>query len=71
MPVYVTCPRCGNDHPSRVRARDPSSFAAVNAAVGALVERCPACGTSSEREHASRRWHEPPRRPSRPPDGRR
>jgi hypothetical protein len=59
LPVLVRCLACGGVHPSRIRARDAASFAAINPNVGPVQERCPACRTWTTRSPADRRWHDP------------
>jgi uncharacterized Zn finger protein len=60
MPIRVSCPRCGTEHHSRVRARTRSDFARVNAGIGTVLERCPGCGAWSARTPTDRVWEEEP-----------
>ena len=56
MAVLVSCPRCGDTHPSRIRARSARAFADLNPHLGAVLEPCPVCGHWSVCRAADRLW---------------
>jgi hypothetical protein len=60
MPICISCPECGHQHPSRVRARSAFEFSHLNPNLGPVLEACPRCRTRSFVDGPGRRWHDAP-----------